>query len=843
MPTPFGPIVTLPGGDHMKATHETSLEIPQLSSIGNTAYLFPKLKSANLLSIGQFCDDGCLVLFHKDIAIVAKHNKIILHGVRNKNNGMWVTTLPNKKKFPHLLNAQNINIYFSDPTSTQQQHIANGIITKETSINDLINFLHAVCFSPSPSTWIEAIKRNYFITWPGSTAKAVRKYLTESPATAKGHLDQIQKNQQSSKSDPFALPPEMRDNIKHQIVSTAVVPITTGKIFTDQTGQFPVQSETGNKYVFVLYDYNSNAILAEPIKNRKGQSLIDAFIKLTNILISKGLQPKFQILDNEASFVLKQTINKQQIKFQLAPPNIHRRNAAERAIRTFKNHFTAGPASIDPSFPMHQWGKLINQAVITLNILRPARLNPTLLAYSYLFGLFNYSATPLTPPGIKCQIHEKPKQRASWDPHSADGFYLGPALEHYRCHKVFVNKTNKQRISDTVAFFPTKIRMPETSALEKATQAAEDLISVLQNPEPKTPFLTFGKEQHTALQQLAELFKLNLESNRIKSPIQPMQPANNNNDAPSSSPTQTPSAPRVPNATPPQPPAAPRVTQQLPPPPRTRRVSFHPNVVADTITQPLRQPQSALRRSPRLRRLYQRNLLLQLATSHKYKDFAINHLEKKFLKFFAQPVLDPSSGKSMEYRDLIKHADPTIQRIWALAMCEELGHFAQGYKNNGEATDCIDFIHYKDIPLNKKATYAHIVAEIREQKKDPNRIRITVGGNLIHYPYDKSQPTADLTTVKLHLNNTISTPNARYACLDIKNMYLMSIMQEAEYMFIDAVLVPQDFIDEYQLHNKIHNGKIYIKIKKGMYGLPQAGKLAYDQLKNHLKNMATHLVD
>ena len=134
--------------------------------------------------------------------------------------------------------------------------------------------------------------------------------------------------------------------------------------------------------MFVLYDHDSNAILTEPIKDRKGQTLINAFLKLTNILIAKGMQPKFQILDNEASFELKQAINSQKIKFQLALPNIHRRNATERAIRTFKNHLIAGLASVDPDFPMHQWDQLIDQAVITLNFLRPARLNLSLSAYA-----------------------------------------------------------------------------------------------------------------------------------------------------------------------------------------------------------------------------------------------------------------------------------------------------------------------------------------------------------------------------------------------------------------------------------------------------------------------------
>ena len=42
----------------------------------------------------------------------------------------------------------------------------------------------------------------------------------------------------------------------------------TGKIYTDQTGRFPVTSSKGSKYLMVLYDYDSNAILSEPLKSR-----------------------------------------------------------------------------------------------------------------------------------------------------------------------------------------------------------------------------------------------------------------------------------------------------------------------------------------------------------------------------------------------------------------------------------------------------------------------------------------------------------------------------------------------------------------------------------------------
>ena len=72
-------------------------------------------------------------------------------------------------------------------------------------------------------------------------------------------------------------------------------------------------------------------------------------------------------------------------------------------------------------------------------------------------------------------------------------------MQHSRCSKVFVTKTNAQRISDTVEFFPTKIRMPETSTLEQFKHSVKDLLHVLQNLQPKTSFLDFGLTQTNAL--------------------------------------------------------------------------------------------------------------------------------------------------------------------------------------------------------------------------------------------------------------------------------------------------------------------------------------------------------
>ena len=62
----------------------------------------------------------------------------------------------------------------------------------------------------------------------------------------------------------------------------------------------------------------------------------------------------------------------------------------------------------------------------------------------------------------------------------------------------------------------------------------------------------------------------------------------------------------------------------------------------------------------------------------------------------------------------------------------------------------------------------------------------------------------------------------------------MSHMAIPEYMRIPIHHIPQDIIDLYQLSDKIHKGYVYIKIKRGMYGLKQAAHLAFEQLKEHL---------
>jgi hypothetical protein len=232
----------------------------------------------------------------------------------------------------------------------------------------------------------------------------------------------------------------------------------------------------------VLYDYDSNEILAQPIKNRTAPKLLKAFRFMEQELVAKGLKPKLMKLDNEASKLLKDYLYKQEIAFQVVPPYSHRRNSAERAIISFKDHLIAGLCSTDKAFPMHLWDRILPQAVITLNMLRNSRINPKLLAATHIFGQHDCNRAPMAPPGTRIIAHETPTRRQTWAPHGQDGWYTGPALEHYRCYSAYITKTRSSRIVETVDFFPHHFKIPFPPSCDLATQAATELTHALLNP-------------------------------------------------------------------------------------------------------------------------------------------------------------------------------------------------------------------------------------------------------------------------------------------------------------------------------------------------------------------------
>ncbi len=186
-----------------------------------------------------------------------------------------------------------------------------------------------------------------------------------------------------------------------------------------------VQTNRGNWLLMVYCDVDANNIDAEPMKDHKDNSMIRVYQELWAwMTCNQKEKPSMHILDNKASDAFKKEI-RTNCNLQLVPPDTHHRNLAERAIQTFKSHFIAIFAGIDPSFPMSLWDWLVPQTVLMLNLLQQANKTPAVSVYHYVNGPFNYNAMPLATLGCKVQMHESKNRRKTWDPHS------GTSVHHW----------------------------------------------------------------------------------------------------------------------------------------------------------------------------------------------------------------------------------------------------------------------------------------------------------------------------------------------------------------------------------------------------------------------------
>jgi hypothetical protein len=258
---------------------------------------------------------------------------------------------------------------------------------------------------------LQAVTDGHLITCPGLTEDTINRHMKLTPATATGHMNQRRQNIRSTSRAPTEiqrLPDTDLGTTTHLVYAVVV---NQGQLYTDLTGKFPVQSSKGKYYVMLCYIYDCNYIKVIPMKSRSASEWVKAYDSIHQKLTVKGFKPKLHTLDNEALNALKNHFTVKNIAYQLVRPHCHRRNAAKRATRTLKEHFVAGLYSVDPSFPMHLWDRLLPQSEITLNLLRTSRLHPQLSAAAHYHGLVDYNKTAFSPPGCKIIAHEKPGKR------------------------------------------------------------------------------------------------------------------------------------------------------------------------------------------------------------------------------------------------------------------------------------------------------------------------------------------------------------------------------------------------------------------------------------------------
>ncbi len=224
---------------------------------------------------------------------------------------------------------------------------------------------------------------------------------------------------------------------------------TTGTMYTDLTGAFPVRSFKNLKYIFVLYIYDLNDITVCPMPSQSDASFIAAFTEVFNILQAWVYQRTLNIMDNKCSKAVNKHIRSNKMDIQLVPPHNHCINATKHAISTFKGHFAAALATVNMLFPLLLWGQFLSEVKLTLNMLCFSRCNPLISANHELYSPFDFNKTPLTPLGIKSLVYDNPTTQISWAPHATDGFYVGPAINHFQCLLFYIPSTKCFCSSDT----------------------------------------------------------------------------------------------------------------------------------------------------------------------------------------------------------------------------------------------------------------------------------------------------------------------------------------------------------------------------------------------------------
>jgi hypothetical protein len=284
---------------------------------------------------------------------------------------------------------------------------------------------------------------------------------------------------------------------------------------SDATGRFPHESSTGMKYLLVsVYD---GYIKFNALHDRTSGDYTRAYGDLLDFFAERKKKVTVIKLDNEKSAEVEDMFRLRDTEYAYVPPGNHRTLKAERAIRAAKNHILAMLCTADDEFPMYLWDKVLPQAELTINHLRECKSNPAVSAYEGMFNKkYDFDAHPIAPVGIKVIVHDKPDNRASWDPHGVEGFYLGPALDHYRCWRAWIKSTRSVRVSDTMAWFPARVKMPGASPIDMLSAAVKDvsvaLTRVADNEavsQHRQPYDTLQATAVSALQDIARMLNPN----------------------------------------------------------------------------------------------------------------------------------------------------------------------------------------------------------------------------------------------------------------------------------------------------------------------------------------------
>jgi hypothetical protein len=298
----------------------------------------------------------------------------------------------------------------------------------------------------------------------------------------------------------------------------------------------------------------------------------------------------------------------------------------------------------------------------------------------------------------------------TWAPHGQYGWYIGPALEHYRCYTVYITKTRGERILETVDFFAKNFKLPFPSAQYLATKAAAELTHALLHPQPAGPFCKVGDEQMLASKRLADIFE---GATRQKSRFV-IPPTNRVENVAPPRVQNTVSPPRVENTTAQQRPTQQTTSSHLTPNSHRRQHPPHRRAVTPAT------PHVMVRRSSGQEYNLSQDMISEtINRANHCFSISTNTGPRNTVKVngnnqvillpeMANAVICPETGKSLKHQELITKLRYKIK--WMRSTSNDINRLYN--------TNKIRFIRRSNIPKGRKVTYGSFVVDIKDHKEE-----------------------------------------------------------------------------------------------------------------------------
>lgn len=802
----------------MLSSHTALLNIPTLPRSARICHVVPSF-ARSLISLGLLTDHGLEILASKDTLSVLQNGRLLLKGQRDPKLRLWTIDLGSAAP--------------PRPTSSSSSTPVSASTAIESSAAQRVAFHHASLGSPPLTTLIEAVRRN-FVAIHGFTAESIRRHPPGTLATDKGHLDRVRQGLRSSRHRiPVAHPPAERPPGpgKRRQECTA--------LHMDATGDFPVPARSGHRAILTFVLEDTGYIHLEPIASNSSAHVTKAFKRATDWFSERHIDVDFLFLDNAISLELKSHCRRNGIGFQLCPPGNHRANRAERAIRTVKNHIISTLSAADPSFPLDLFDEILPHVELTINLLRPSSSNGLISAWQSLHGPFDHSAHPLGPPAMKILAYEARDDRGSWGPHGREGWYLGPSLDHYRCHRVWITASRAVRVVDTMSWLLPPSLRPHITPSDEVIASVKDLTAALDRLAVVDGGSAFPRVMGSLASGLRELREF-------------LEPC---------------TADRRPDPHP----------SHLHPT-RTRPHTQPSSPLPAHVTAPAESPCPANNDNPCLICGIEdgTGLLCDMCDSCCHPaciglsctppgDWLCPtcrtgaHGAEQGVRTIAASCLDGTASSAdvatLVMQQWITEASRPAVVALSAAVSDRLtfrsalegsnrGAFLQAHEKEhhnvfdpqADGVPCVEFIPWSALPRGSRPSNCIIVAR---QKEDSNgtisaKMRVTFNGSQSEYAGPVSAETADIALVKLHWHSIVSR-NLHRATADITAFYLGTPLGKEEYMSLRLDQIPPSVIAEQNLAELSHRDKVLCRVNKGIYGLPQAGRLARERLVRHLQ--------